>query len=148
MYTKGKSSGVWNYSTAEAGAYEARAYHNWPQGGTLVKARAAFEVLPAKASGAMSQGGLFAEKSEYRVGETIIAEYRGLPGNKQDWITLIEAGAPDDAWGDWFYTQGKTRGNHSYTGKRKVGEYELRLYHHWPQGKYAVQERFRLSIRP
>lgn len=78
--------------------------------------------------------------------EGITINYSGLPGNQQDWITLVPAGTPDDTYGDWFYTYGQKSG--SYTFKpQPPGDYELRVYFNWPDGGYVVQKRIRIKVK-
>ncbi|MBE9139294.1 hypothetical protein IQ254_19175 [Nodosilinea sp. LEGE 07088] len=84
-------------------------------------------------------------QATYAPGDAITVEFAGLPGNAQDWITVVEATAPDDTYGEWFYTDGQRSGSHSFSGL-PAGIYEVRVYFNWPDGGYVVQERDRLVI--
>lgn len=84
-------------------------------------------------------------KSTYLVNETISIEYFGLPGNNQDWISLVDASKPDNVFGEWFYTQGKKSGSHTFKAL-PVGNYEIRVYYNWPTGQYVVHDRFSITV--
>ena len=43
----------------------------------------------------------------YQVNVPITVTFSNFPGNKQDWITLIPKGTPDNQYGEWFYTGGR-----------------------------------------
>ncbi len=88
---------------------------------------------------------LSTDKSIYGSGERITVTYQNLPGNSQDWITVIAASASDNTYGDWTYTHGKTSGQHVFGGLQP-GQYEVRLYFDWPKGGYTVQDRLRISV--
>jgi peptidoglycan hydrolase-like protein with peptidoglycan-binding domain len=85
------------------------------------------------------------QKDVYASDEPIIVEFSGLPGNKQDWITVVTKETPDNSYAEYFYTQGKTQGNYTFKGL-KPGEYEVRVYFDWPGGGYTVQDRFSFEV--
>ncbi len=66
-------------------------------------------------------------KDNYIVNEQIIVNFSGLPGNKEDWITLIKPSAPVKDYGNWKYTHGKTSGSLTFKGMPE-GEYEVRVF--------------------
>jgi len=85
-------------------------------------------------------------KPVYSKYEQVTVKYAGLPGNSQDWLTLVSASEPDTTYGEWFYTQGQRAG--SYTFKPvPPGNYEVRIYFNWPDGGYIVQKRIRIKIK-
>lgn len=88
---------------------------------------------------------LSTDKPIYASGERITVTYQNLPGNSQDWITVIAASAADNTYGEWTYTHGKTSGQHVFGGLQP-GQYEVRLYFDWPAGGYTVQDRLRISV--
>lgn len=78
--------------------------------------------------------------------EQVTVKYAGLPGNQQDWITLVSASEPDTTYGEWFYTRGERAG--SYTFKPVgAGDYEVRIYFNWPDGGYIVQKRIKIKVK-
>ena len=85
-------------------------------------------------------------KSTIFSGDTITINYSGMPGNRHDWITLVEASKSDEAWGQWFYTQGQQSGQYTFSGV-SAGEYEIRVYFNWPAGGYTVQRRFKVAVK-
>lgn len=50
------------------------------------------------------------DRAGYAPGETIVVSVAGLPGNQQDWLTLVAVGAPEDTFGEWTFTEGVTEG--------------------------------------
>jgi len=147
FYTGGARSGRHTFAGKPAGQYEIRVYHNWPAGGYTVRERLSFSVaaqpqLPPPSS---SQR-LRSAKTSYQANEPIEIVFENFPGNKQDWITLIPKGAPDNQYGEWFYTGGARSGRHTFAGK-PAGEYEVRAYFDWPKGGFTVRERLALSVK-
>ena len=77
--------------------------------------------------------------------EYVRINYIGLPCNQYDWIKLMEESEPDDQYGEWFYTCGKTSGTYTF---RNVppGRDEVRLYYDWRGGGYQVQGRIKITV--
>lgn len=69
----------------------------------------------------------------------------GLPGNPQDWLTLVAAKKSDDSFGVWEYTKGVTEGTWTFTAPRP-GDYEVRVYFDYPAGGFTVQARKAVKI--
>ncbi len=85
-------------------------------------------------------------KKIYSKTEHITITYSDLPGNQNDWITLVKESEPDTVYGDWFYTYGQKSG--SYTFKiAEPGDYEVRVYYDWPNGGYVVQKRIKIKVK-
>ena len=80
-----------------------------------------------------------------RTGQPVAITVSELPGNPQDWVTLIEASRPDGEFGAWEYTKGVQQGTWQFTAG-KAGDYEVRVYFDWPKGKYAVKARASITI--
>jgi len=78
--------------------------------------------------------------------ESVTITYSGLPGNKNDWITLVKATLPDSTYGAWFYTSGRKSGTYSF-GVVEPGDYEVRIYFDWPSGGYIVQKRVKIRVK-
>lgn len=78
--------------------------------------------------------------------EQITVKYAGLPGNQQDWITLVNASEPDTTYGEWFYTQGQRKGTYTFKPVES-GNYEVRIYFDWPNGGYIVQKRIKIRVK-
>lgn len=78
--------------------------------------------------------------------EAVTINYSGLPGNQNDWITLVKATAPDSTYGEWFYTSGRKSGTYTF-GVVEPGDYEVRIYFDWPNGGYIVQKRLKIKVK-
>ena len=80
-----------------------------------------------------------------RTGQSVAITVSELPGNPQDWVTLIEASRPDAEFGVWEYTNGVQQGTWQFTAGN-AGDYEVRVYYDWPNGGYAVKARASITI--
>jgi hypothetical protein len=79
-------------------------------------------------------------------GGNIIVNWRNTPGNNQDWVSVVHAGASDDTYeATWVYTNGQRAGSYN-AGKLGDGSYEVRLYLNWPGGGYNVVDRLRFTV--
>jgi hypothetical protein len=78
-------------------------------------------------------------------GLPIHLRWNNTPGNKNDWVTIVPLGTPDNKWGKWTYLKGRVTGTFTVTGLAP-GDYEARLYYDWPKGKFNVIERLRFKI--
>ncbi|WP_421902099.1 hypothetical protein [Maridesulfovibrio sp.] len=143
FYTKGKQSGRRNFGALSPGDYEVRAYVNWPKGGFVIQARSSFSVVLQHST---PSDVLTTDKQTYAVGEDIVLIYENMPGNAQDWITVVKAGSSAEEWGEWFYTKGKRTGKKIYSNM-KAGDYEARAYFNWPAGGYKIMHRHRFAVR-
>ena len=85
------------------------------------------------------------ERSQYYDDEEIVVYFAGLPGNRTDWIALTAASRPDNQYGRWAYTQGETRGTHTFA-KLSPGSYEVRVYFNWSSGGYTVHSRHAFTV--
>lgn len=69
-------------------------------------------------------------KTTYAGGEKIVIEVSGITQEMVDaqaFVAIYEAGAPHDAWGEWFYTElGDSQGE--LMAPLENGSYEMRLY--------------------
>ena len=79
-------------------------------------------------------------KDMYTADELITVHYSGMPGNAQDWITVVGALAPEDSYGEYYYTEGRTDGQMEFNGLTP-GRYEARAFHDWPNGGYGIMAR-------
>jgi TolB-like protein len=86
------------------------------------------------------------DKKSYSESEKVTIEYSGLPGNDKDWITFVSESSPDTTYGDWFYTEGKKSGMHTFGGV-SPGDYEIRVYFNWPPGGYTVHARLKIKVK-
>ncbi len=150
-YTGGKTSGTITIPAGLApGDYEVRVYFNWPSGGFNVQSRTTFSVgnraqeriddivLPSNLARPT--------RVSYAANEAITIQYSGLPGNAQDWITVVRRGDPDHTQGLWQYTSGKRSGTFSLPNGLGPGEYEVRVFFDWPKGGYTVQSRTTFTV--
>lgn len=81
-------------------------------------------------------------KDTYTVNEPITVIFSGLPGNTNDWITLIKPSASAKDYGNWKYTKGKTNGSLSFDGMQE-GNYEVRVYF---STDYTIQARYPFKV--
>ncbi len=96
--------------------------------------------------GSVSDPYVYTDKDVYAAGEPVAVYWSGLPGNAQDWITVVAASAPDDDWGQWTYTNGATDGYYEVTGLA-AGDYEVRVYYDWPDGGFVVQSSYYFVVQ-
>lgn len=75
----------------------------------------------------------------------LTVQLTGLPGNPQDWVTLVNADKSEQTWGDWSYTGGKTEADWTLSAPRP-GEYEVRVYFDYPNGGWTVHARQRITV--
>ena len=145
FYTDGQRSGSRQFKGLAAGSYEVRVYHNWPNGGYVVQDRYRFTVGTQTVT-PINNRHISTNKTVYQANEPIMVNYANLPGNRQDWITIVAANAPDDSYGEWFYTQGQRSGSRQFRGLAP-GNYEVRVYYNWSAGGYVVQDRYAFTVR-
>ncbi|MFQ3579746.1 MAG: hypothetical protein SNJ71_06375 [Bacteroidales bacterium] len=146
FYTQGKTTGKFTFANVPVGEYEIRVYYKWPEGQYEVKDRLAIIIKNELPDNTVIDSYYFKTRKVHSVNQNITIEYKNLPGNAQDWITLVEANKPDNSFGQWFYTQGKKSGTHTFTAV-PAGTYELRLYFNWPQGQYEVKARETIIVK-
>lgn len=84
-------------------------------------------------------------KTRFKASEPILIIFSGMPGNENDWITLVKADTPDDTYGEWFYTEGEDSGSYSFQAV-EPGDYEIRVYFDWPAGGFTVQQRVKITV--
>ena len=152
FYTNGVRQGSWTFKGLPAGSYEARVYLDWPKGGHNIVARRTFRVgappqAPPPSPGKIKPGAIDIRpsKSGYAPGERIRVSVSGLPGNKQDWLTVVKAGTPADRYGQWYYTNGVRQGAWTFNGL-KAGSYEVRIYLDWPKGGHNIVARRTFTV--
>ncbi len=90
--------------------------------------------------------GIMVDKPTFGAGEKVTVHFFGLPGNPQDWITVVPEGTAEDQWGNWTYTKGKRDGSWT-TGPLSPGRYEVRLYFDWPKGQFTVHGRRKFRVK-
>lgn len=86
------------------------------------------------------------DRNTYTSGQGITITWSGLPGNSHDWMTLVPVGTSDSTYGEWFYTEGRRSGSHTF-GPQEPGDYEVRVYFNWPDGGYVVQKRIKIKVK-
>lgn len=144
-YTGGQRDGMYDFGRLDPGQYEARLYFDWPAGGYQVQDRASFVSRASQAvEGTLGESrylGVYTQSE----GLTDVA-WHGTPGNLQDWVSVVHAGAPDDSYeGTWTYTGGQSDGI-TPLWKLDPGLYEARLYLDWPSGGYKVVDRVIFTV--
>lgn len=145
FYTEGRKSGSHQFKGLPVGDYEARVYYNWPEGKYNIQDRYQFTVSSQGRDVSPGSQGLGPQKATYPENEPIKVKYANLPGNQQDWITVVKASDSEKTYGEWFYTEGKTSGSHTFKGL-PAGSYEMRVYYNWPEGDFVVQQRYPFTV--
>jgi hypothetical protein len=84
-------------------------------------------------------------KKVYAQDEPIVVYFNNLPGNKQDWITIVPSSAPADKYKEWSYTNGQQNGKFTFQGLNP-GDYEARVYFNWPSGGYNIEGRYAFTV--
>jgi hypothetical protein len=144
-YTNGAMDGSYTVGGLGAGDYEVRVFYDYPAGGYEVQAYYYFTVgAPANGTSTSTIG---TDKTTYAVGETVVVFWTGLPGNTQDWVTVVPAGAPAEEWGEWTYTNGQTTGAFPVNGLA-AGDYEARVYHDYPNGGTTIHAVSTFTVTP
>ena len=145
-YLDGLTRGDFYVKGLAPGSYEARLYSNWPAGGFIVHERVPFVVGGAAAPTALRGRYLAIPASVVRAGAPFELSWFDAPGRGKDWVTVVPAGAPDNQWGAWTYTNGQSSGVLKLENLA-AGDYEARIYFDWPTGGFNVMERLRFSAR-
>ncbi|GHF37592.1 hypothetical protein HNQ07_001171 [Deinococcus metalli] len=78
-------------------------------------------------------------------GQAFTVRVDGLPGNAQDWVTVVPAGSSDSGWGEYYYSGGKRSADFTFRGLA-AGAYELRVYFDYPAGGMTVRSRFPFRV--
>ncbi len=86
------------------------------------------------------------DKPVFAAGERIPVHVTGLPGNDDDWITIVRADAPDTTWGTWTYTKGAKAGTFELQGQ-SPGRYEARVYFDDSSRDRTVRARLAFDVR-
>lgn len=73
-------------------------------------------------------------------GQPFTVRLTGLPGNAKDWVTVVQTGAPDTSYGQYFYSDGQKNAAFTF-GPLAAGKYEVRVYFDYPKDGYTVQAR-------
>lgn len=128
---------------SQPGRYQVRLYSRQPDGKAVLLGSRGFRVARQKVPVLRIR----TDKLSYLPGEPIQAAVDGLPGSRQDWITLVPAGTPENRFGEWQYTGGKRSMVFRFRGVPRAGIYELRVYYDWPRGGYKVRGRRRIVVR-
>ena len=82
-----------------------------------------------------------------KVGQAVKVCVAGLPGNNQDWMTVVPAKASATTYAEWAYSNGLRSFCKVFTGQSKPGKYEVRVYFNWPSGSYKIQARQGFTVR-
>ena len=70
---------------------------------------------------------LSTDKDRYAPKEKIVVRFQDVPGNRNDWITVVPQGMATKHRRQWTYLKGKTEGSHGFRGLQP-GAYEVRLF--------------------
>jgi predicted dinucleotide-binding enzyme len=84
-------------------------------------------------------------QANYAPGATVTVSYTGFPGNAQDWITIVPAGASSMAYGDDVLTNGATSGTATFTAPATYGAYVVRSFSNATWMPLAESPRFWVS---
>ena len=79
-------------------------------------------------------------------GESILIKVTNLPGNPQDWLTLVKVDAPASIYGEWSYTKGVTEGSWTFSAPKRAGDYEVRVFFDYPAGGETIHARAPVKV--
>jgi hypothetical protein len=79
-------------------------------------------------------------------GESIFVKVINLPGNPQDWLTLVKVDAPASEFGEWFYTKGVTEGSWTFSVPKRPGNFEVRVFFDYPAGGQPMHARAPIEV--
>ena len=80
----------------------------------------------------------------YAPGEAIEVLFANGQGNTRDWLTIANADAPMDSFGNWQYVSGVVTGYAQFTAPSEPGEYEVRFF--WDDG-YELGASTSITVR-
>jgi hypothetical protein len=141
---------------AEPGAYEARLHTHYPKLATNLVHTEGFRVEEHQLASATDGGETPRVQQRFAAVRTVLphgsqAELR-FPAplhakhGEQFWVTVVEAGAPDEKYGTWSYVpDGAT--TISLQLSDQPGEYELRLHANYPTKSTHVVHRVALHVQ-
>jgi len=134
QYTEGRQSGTIIFTGMQYGNYEIRGYFNNEY---ILRARYAFRIgnVDMKIS-------VKTQQAVYKPGESIVVEFSGLPGNKQDWISIAQTGSADNSYIRYLHTEGRQSGTLTFDGM-SYGDYEVRGYYN---NEYTVRARYAFKV--
>lgn len=123
-----------------AGSYEVRVYFKESSGDKTVRSRVRFDVVAA------TPPVLTPRAAAFTLGEPVLVGFSGMPGNRQDWISIAEMGSPDDAYLYYAYTGGDRDGEVTLHGPMAPGRYEIRAYFDDSSGDKIVRARTEITV--
>lgn len=100
---------------------------------------------PSGGGGPTGQFVLRTSKDVYATNEEITVDFSGLDTNAGNWITIAQASAKPENYGQWQWTGGKPSGALSFS-PHAAGNYEARLFLNWPSGGYTVAARYPFRV--
>jgi len=127
------------------GDYELRLFYGTDvaNGGTpVIRASLPFKVTPAEPV-TIALG-----KESYAEGERIVVDYKGMPGNERDWISVAKSDAGESSYVAYEYTGGRKQGTLSIRPMVEAGEYEVRVYFDDTTGDKKVRARQVFQVTP
>lgn len=84
-------------------------------------------------------------KDVYATNEEITVDFSGLGAGAGNWITIAQASAKPENYGQWFWTDGKPSGTLKFS-QHAAGSYEARLFLNWPSGGYNIAARYPFRV--
>lgn len=115
----------------------------------------ALATNPPNAAPTASTSGTPAQKVTFTLAETTVAvgeqprvtfsEPLAAAAGERYWITLVEEGTPDSAWGQWQYVEAGAK-EATLAAPTTEGKYEVRLHGNYPTKSYHVIHRASLSV--
>ncbi len=136
QYGGGQSSGTLTFAGLSEGQYVARAFADG--GYTLVGQSEPFTV--ASIHGALT---VSSAQATYPSGSTLTANFAGS-SSPRNWVALARAGAPDNEWVAYFYTDADVNGSRTFSAPPD-GNYVFRLFANDAVDKLAESPAFEVG---
>ncbi len=85
-------------------------------------------------------------KKVYAPYEEIILEFSNFPGNRYDWVSIAIPGSENTDYQTYAYTGEEKKNGTMNLGGIEAGEYEIRYYYDWENGKYDYHVLGKLTV--
>jgi len=85
-------------------------------------------------------------KKVYAPYEEIILEFSNFPGNRYDWVSIAIPGSENTDYQTYAYVSEEKKNGTINLGGIEAGNYEIRYYYDWENGKYDYHVLGKLTV--